>query len=138
MFVKVLIIIKSKIMNKLFIATALVLSFVLFSAFTTEDNSSKYKHIIGTWEYVSEDAPYEYSEGNIIFSIVEGKLKGIVDIEGYKMDLENVEGSKSAVTFSLYVEGEDVAIKMNISGKSSKGTATFSQGALPFTAKKVK
>ncbi len=125
-------------MKKLFFATMLMLSFVMFSAFTTDISSSKYKHIVGVWEYVSPDAPYGYSEGDIIFTVEAGVLKGVLDIQGYKMDLEDVKSNKNTVTFSLYVEGEDIEAEMKISGKVFEGTATFSQGALPFEGKKIK
>ena len=125
-------------MKKLIFAATLMLSFVMFTAFTTDNESNKYKHIVGTWEYIAADAPYEYSEGDLIFSVEKGKLVGIVDIQGYKMDLEDVKANGNTVQFFLNVEGEDLDIKMNFKGKTFKGTATFSQGTLPFEGKKVK
>jgi len=124
-------------MKKLFFAATLMLSFVMFSAFTTDNSSSKYKNIIGIWEYVAPDAPYEYSEGDIIFTVEAGKLKGVVDIQGYKMNLEDVEAKNNTVTFFLNVEGEDIEVEMNFSKDKAKGSASFSQGTLPFTANKV-
>ncbi len=115
---------------------ALFLTLVVTSGFTSAKIDSD--KVVGTWEYLAEDAPYEYSEGNLVFVTKSGKVIGHIVIDGYKIDMENVELKKGGVSFEVYVEGESIAIDLKITKKSFKGTASFSEGILDIEGKKIK
>jgi hypothetical protein len=115
----------------------LALSLILLIGNITAGNPKVNKKVLGTWEYSSEQAPYEYSEGNIILSEKEGKIVGVVMIDGYEMELKNLSETKNKVSFNLYVEGEEVDVEMTINKKAFTGTASFSEGSIPFSGKKI-
>lgn len=124
-------------MKNLLKISMLALSFILIGSITA-GNSDINKKVLGTWEYTSEHAPYEYSEGNIILSEEDGKLVGVVVIDGYKMELSKVSEEKNKVSFELFVEGETITVEMIIKKKTFTGTASFSEGTIPFSGKKIK
>ncbi len=94
--------------------------------------------VVGTWDYSAPNAPYEYSKGQIIISQGDEKLEGKVDIDGYEMKLNNVKVEDGVVTFSLYVEGEYVSVKVTMNGDTFEGKASTSEGLLEVTGKKAK
>jgi len=94
--------------------------------------------VIGTWDYAAPNAPYEYSKGQIIISQGDEKLEGKVNIDGYEMKLNNVKVEDDVVTFSLYVEGEYVSVKVTVKGDAFEGKASTSEGLLEVTGKKAK
>jgi len=99
---------------------------------------AKDKDAVGTWEYSAPNAPYEYSKGKLIITQGEDKLEGKVDIDGYEMKLNSVKVDGDLLTFSLYVEGEYVSVKLTINGDSLEGKASTSEGLLEVTAQRVK
>jgi len=125
-------------MKNLLNKSMLVLSLFLMIANASAGESKINKKILGTWEYTSEQAPYEYSEGHIVFSNKDGKLFGVVVIDGYEMALNKLNEKDNKVTFELFVEGETVTVEMIITKKTFKGSASFSEGTLPFSGKKIK
>jgi hypothetical protein len=100
--------------------------------------SAKGEDVVGTWDYSAPYAPYEYSKGKLIITQGEDKLEGKVDIDGYEMKLNSVKVEDDVLTFSLYVEGEYVSVKLTVKGDSLEGKASTSEGLLDVTGKKVK
>jgi len=125
-------------MKNLLKISMLALSLILMIGNITAGNSTINKKVLGNWEYVSEQAPYEYSEGNIVLSEKDGKLVGVVVIDGYEMELENLSEEKNKVTFNIYVEGEEVNVEMTFKKNTFTGSASFSEGTIPFSGKKIK
>jgi len=125
-------------MKNLLKISMLALSLILMIGNITAGNSTINKKVLGNWEYASEQAPYEYSEGNIVLSEKDGKLVGVVVIDGYEMELENLSEEKNKVTFNIYVEGEEVNVEMTFKKNTFTGSASFSEGTIPFSGKKIK
>jgi len=97
------------------------------------------KDITGEWKFESPNAPYGYEKGSFIFSEKEGKLVGEIKFaDGYKMELKEVTFLEGVLKCNLYVDYNLVKLKGEIDGKKMTGTADSPEGALPFTAEKVK
>jgi len=94
--------------------------------------------IVGTWDYSAPNAPYEYSKGQIIISETDDKLEGKVSIDGYDMKLNNIKFEKDLLSFSLYVEGEYVSVKLTFKKDKFTGSANTPEGTLEVTGEKAK
>ena len=116
----------------------LILSVFALMSFTLSEEKGASKHIYGTWEYEALDAPYEYQEGLIVFEKVDGKTTGYASIEGYKIPLENIKVNGNKLNCETYIEGESVYFEIEFKKETFKGTASYSEGELEFTGKKVK
>ncbi len=115
------------------------LVFILFvtAGFTGINHPATDLKMLGTWEYSAPDAPYEYQEGNIHFLMQDNKLVGFVEIGGYKMELEDVIVKGDKVNCEVYVEGEEVSLELLFKKKTFSGTASYSEGTIDFTGKKL-
>ncbi len=125
-------------MKNFILKGTMILSFILMTSFTVTESVSVADNLLGTWTYEAPDAPYEYSEGELVFSKKDGKMVGDVVIDGYKIEMENLVTKKDKVTFEVYVEGETVTIDLLVKKKSFTGTASYSEGDLEFNGKKIK
>ncbi len=120
-------------------AMRLVLMLMLVTAFTASVSAQKKVDPTGTWTYEATMAPYEYSSGDIVVD-KDGKdyTVQIVLGEYYKVKGEKVAYEKNELSFVVYIEGEAIDIKMTIAKEEAKGTASYSDGDIPVTAKKKK
>ena len=93
----------------------------------------------GTWTYEASDAPYEYSSGDIVVE-KDGKefTVQIVLGEYSKVKGSSVKYENNELSFKVYIEGETVSIKATVEKESMKGTASYTDGTIPITAKKKK
>ena len=98
-------------------------------------NGSK---VVGTWDYSAPSAPYEYSKGQIILTENGDKLEGVVNMNGYEMKLNNIKEENGVLSFSLYVEGEYVSVKLTFKKNKFEGTANTPEGQIEVTGSKGK
>jgi hypothetical protein len=124
-------------MKRLLISGSASLIILFALMFNVNIVNAKDKDVVGTWEYSAPNAPYEYSKGKIIITQGEDKLEGKVDIDGYEMKLNSIKVDDDVLSFSLYVEGEYVSVKLTIDGDSLEGKASTSEGLLEVTGKRV-
>ena len=112
---------------------------MLVTAFTATVSAQKKVDPAGTWTYEATMAPYEYSSGDIVVE-KDGKdyTVQIVLGEYYKVKGEKVVYEKNELSFIVYIEGESIDIKMTMGKDEAKGTASYSDGDIPVTAKKKK
>lgn len=112
---------------------------ILVAAFTSSVSAQKKVDPTGTWTYEATMAPYEYSSGDIVIE-KDGKdyTVQIVLGEYYKVKGEKVVYEKNELSFIVYIEGESIDIKMTMDKEEAKGTASYSDGDIPVTAKKKK
>lgn len=112
---------------------------VMLAASFTAVNAQKKVDPEGTWSYEATMAPYEYSSGDIVVA-KDGKdyTVQIVLGEYYKVKGEKVVYEKNELSFVVYIEGESVDIKMTLGKEEAKGTASYTDGDIPVTAKKKK
>jgi hypothetical protein len=120
-------------------AIRVVLMLMLVTAFAANVSAQKKVDPTGTWTYEATMAPYEYSSGDIVVD-KEGKdyTVQIVLGEYYKVKGEKVAYENNELTFIVYIEGESIDIKMTIGKEEAKGTASYTDGEIPVTAKKKK
>ncbi len=121
---------KSMIRNTMIAALMLVFTVSALMAASTE------KKLEGTWKYQALDAPYEYSEGQLVFTKKDGKLGGIAKVNYGSMELEDLKITGEKVSFTVYVEGEYVEINLTLKGDKLTGQASYSEGALDVSATK--
>lgn len=115
------------------------LMLMLVTAFTANVSAQKKVDPTGTWTYEATMAQYEYSSGDIVVD-KEGKdyTVEIVLGEYYKVKGEKVVYEKNELSFVVYIEGEAIDIKMTMGKDEAKGTASYTDGDIPVTAKKKK
>jgi hypothetical protein len=120
-------------------AVRVLIMLILVAAFTTSVSAQKKVDPTGTWTYEATMAPYEYSSGDIVIE-KDGKdyTVQIVLGEYYKVKGEKVVYEKNELSFIVYIEGESIDIKMTMDKEEAKGTASYSDGDIPVTAKKKK
>ena len=112
---------------------------MLVAAFTSTVSAQKKVDPVGTWTYEATMAPYEYSSGDIVIE-KDGKdyTVQIVLGEYYKVKGEKVVYDNNELSFVVYIEGEAIDIKMTMEKEEAKGTASYTDGDIPVTAKKKK
>jgi hypothetical protein len=118
-------------------AIRIAMMLMLVTAFTANVAAQKKVDPTGTWTYEATMAPYEYSSGDIVVE-KDGKdyTVQIVLGEYYKVKGEKVVYEKNELSFIVYIEGESIDIKMTMGKDEAKGTASYSDGDIPVTAKK--
>jgi len=109
---------------------------VLAASFTMV-NAQKKVDPVGTWKYEADQAPYEYSSGDVVVS-KEGKdLKVEIQLgEYYKIKASNVTYEKNVLSFDVYIEGESVSVEATMKKETFEGTASYTDGTIPVTGKK--
>ena len=125
-------------MNKLFLITTFLLTFVLMTGFNKTETSKKHKNIVGTWKYEALEAPYEYQTGEFVFERNEDNLIGFAMIAMSKIEMEDIIVNNNNISFKCNIQGENVSIDFTISKKSFTGSAISSGGTIPLTGLKIK
>ena len=115
---------------------------VLFSISLTNAQTTKTKKDpSGDWKFEAPYAPEGYTTGNITIGLAEKKYTVAISMPGsdYKINGENVKFENDSLKFSVYIEGENVGVKMKMEDASRmKGSALSSRGEIPLTAAKQK
>ena len=115
---------------------ALVLP-VLFLAFGLQSMTTV-KGVNGTWSYSAPNAPYEYNSGEIIIAGSKGKQSVVVSIDNNKLEATDVKVSGSVVSFSVWVEGDSIPVKLTITGDKMEGVAQTPEGDLELKGSRKK
>ena len=93
--------------------------------------------VIGTWVFTAQDAPVEYSTGDLVISQEGKELKGeIIFGEQYKVPLQEVKLVDNVLTFKAYIDGEPIEVKNEIIKDEMKGEVSTSDGTLEISAKR--
>ena len=112
---------------------------MLVASFTSTVSAQKKVDPTGTWAYEASQAPYEYSSGDIVVAKEAKDFTVEIQLgEYYKIKAEKVVYEKNVLSFVIYVEGEAIDLKMTVEKESMEGTASYSEGTIPITAKKKK
>lgn len=119
--------------------TIKILMLVVLAASFTAVNAQKKVDPVGTWKYEADQAPYEYSSGDMVVS-KEGKdLQVEIQLgEYYKMKASDVSYEKNMLSFKVYIEGESISIEAEMKKDSFEGKASYSEGTIPVTGTKKK
>jgi len=117
--------------------TIKILLLVMLAASFTSVNAAKKVDPVGTWTYQANEAPYEYSSGDIVVAKEGKELKVELKLgEYYKIKANNVEYKENVLSFKVYVEGESVSVKATLEEDKFEGTASYSEGTIKVTGKK--
>ena len=112
---------------------------MLVASFTSTVSAQKKVDPTGTWAYEASQAPYEYSSGDIVVAKEAKDFTVEIQLgEYYKIKAEKVVYEKNVLSFVIYVEGEAIDLKLTVEKESMEGTASYSEGTIPITAKKKK
>ena len=117
------------------LAMLLLFSFSLTNAQTTKTK----KDPAGDWKFEAPYAPEGYTTGNITIGLAEKKYTVTISMPGsdYKINGENVRFENDSLKFSVYVEDENVVVKMKMEDAAKMtGAASTSDGVIPLTAAK--
>ena len=123
-------------MKKIFsLAMLLLFSISLTNAQITKTK----KDPAGDWKFEAPYAPEGYTTGNITIGLAEKKYTVTISMPGsdYKIKSENVKFENDSLKFSVYVEDENVVVKMKMEDAvKMTGAASTSEGVIPLTAAK--
>ena len=115
-----------------------LLMMVLAASFTSTVSAQKKVDPTGTWAYEASQAPYEYSTGDIVVAKEAKDFTVKMVLGEYEAETEKVVYDKNVLSFVVYVDTEAVEIKFTVEKESMEGTASYSEGTIPITAKKKK
>lgn len=113
----------------------LVISILTILTVNGQDNSKK-MNPIGSWNFEAPYSPEGYNSGTILV----GSDSTTMSFAGNENKLygDKVKISNDSVSFSLYLEGEDIRVMLKMeSDTSMSGKAVYSQGEVPITLKKA-
>lgn len=120
------------------ILTVLVISF--FSVIEVSgQNSIKKTNPVGTWKFEAPYAPEGYTSGTIEVGLVEQKYSATLVFTGseYKLTGEKVKVVNDSVLFSIYLEGQDIKVMLEIENETKmSGKAVYTEGEVPLTLTK--
>jgi len=102
---------------------------VLFMVVSCTSNV-KDQEILGTWNYVANDASYGYQTGKVIFYEEGGFIKATVEIQGNSIDAEDLKIVGDNVAFSVRVEQEQSSIELELKDNKLIGNVLSSEGAI--------
>jgi hypothetical protein len=91
---------------------------------------------VGTWSFTAPTAPQGYESGDIVIAKVEAGYSATLKFGDYTVKGSSVKYEKDVMTFTVYLEGEYISMKGTFEEKTMKGTASYSEGVIDFTAKK--
>ena len=99
--------------------------------------SATVKDPVGKWKFTAPGAPYGYDQGLIEIVKDLDEYKATLSFTGmdYKFELEKVKYEDEKLSFSLYLEGEDIYVLMSFSEDDKlSGKALYSQGEVALYA----
>ncbi len=111
--------------------------FIFLTAYAAENETNPDK-LNGVWEYSLPDAPYGYQEGTLEFLQKDGKQAGVAKIEGSTYNINEIKKEGDFYTCNLYVDGNDVKVKIKSGKDKMEGTVIAGGWEMPVTLKPVK
>lgn len=88
----------------------------------------KRKKWTGSWDYLVEDVPLEYSSGILHVSKKKRVYSVELEMPGGKLPANNVKVEKNKLTFSVDIEGSMVDVALIMDGDSFKGESYTPDG----------
>jgi hypothetical protein len=97
------------------------------------------KDPVGKWLFEAPYAPEGFTVGTIDVTLAEKELKAtmVFTANGYSLSGEKVRFQNDSLLFSIFMEGEDIAIKLRFDDeKTMSGAAIYSEGEVPLLLKR--
>jgi hypothetical protein len=91
---------------------------------------------VGTWSFTAPTAPEGYGSGDIQVTKAEAQYKVTLKFGEYAIQGMSVKYDKNVLTFQVFLEGEYININATFTNEGVKGSASYSEGQVDFTAKK--
>ena len=117
-------------MKKHFRTFLLFLTVFVFSSALEEKNN----RLIGEWVYEVTDAPYGYEKGSLIFSEKDGQTTCVIKLEAGELSVSNLNIEKDSVTFTSYIEGSQINVKLIIEKDKLIGKVDSPEGPKTLSA----
>ena len=89
---------------------------------------------VGTWKFEAPYAPEGYTSGTIEVGFAEKKYSASMMFSGseYKLNGEKVKIENDTISFSVFIEDQDVAVKLKMENSSKmSGKAVYTEGEVP-------
>ena len=120
-----------------------VILFILFVVFslavvTAQKNQGK-KDPVGKWKFEAPYAPEGYTSGSIVVAFAKRQYTASMAFTGSENEFagDKVKLVNDSLFFSIYIEGEDVAVKLKMEDRTKmSGKAVYSEGDVPLTLTK--
>jgi len=110
--------------------------FLFLSVTLSAQTTAKKDNALGRWKFEAPYAPEGYTTGIIEFSFADNKYSSVISFTSYdyKIPGDKTKIEKDTVTFSVVVEGNEVAITLKAEGDSKMtGKAVTYDGEIPLT-----
>ncbi|MDO9339072.1 MAG: hypothetical protein Q7T72_00930, partial [Bacteroidales bacterium] len=94
---------------------------------------------VGTWKFEAPYAPEGYTSGTIAVGLEEQKYSTTMVFTGseYKLTGEKVKVANDSVSFSIYLEGQDIKVMLKIENETKmSGKAVYTEGEVPLSLTK--
>lgn len=91
---------------------------------------------VGTWTYKAPTAPEGYASGDIIIAKDKEAFTASLKFGDYEVKGTSVKYDKEILTFKVFLEGEYISVKATFTADVVKGSASYSEGDVPFTGKR--
>ena len=111
-----------------------VLLLILVSSFTIDTPAMRYTPV-GSWEYSVPGVQAGYESGTMIIS-EDGKDYKVTMVlnEYYKTDAEKVVYKKKSLSFSLWIENEEIRVSGSFDGDNFSGKLSYFEGDFDIAA----
>lgn len=117
-------------------AVLFLLFFVFIFSLASAQAGKGKKDPVGKWNFAAPYAPEGYTSGIIEVSVAKKKYSTTMMFTGSegKYPGDKVKFEKDTLTFNMYVEDQNVAVKLKFDDKSKmSGKAVYSEGEVPLT-----
>jgi len=109
---------------------------VLASSFTVEPPAKRFSPV-GTWEYSVPGVQPGYEKGSMIITEDDSDYKVTMVLnEYYKTDVEELVYKKKTISFSFWVETEEILVTGTFDGDEFNGSLSYFEGDFKITAKR--
>ena len=108
---------------------------ICFTSIRGQTSATK-KDPVGRWKFEAPYAPEGYSWGTVNINFVENRHSAFMTFTGmdFKFPAENVKLVNDSLFFNIYIEGQDVLIKLKqLEPAKMSGNAFYSEGIIPLT-----
>ena len=121
------------------ITRILLLILVIISvASLSKAAETKFKKIIGVWEFVAPNAPQPYDSGVLTIKEVDNKLAAEFTIQGQAMAVPQSEFEENTLTLGFEVESTPITLILKLKDGVLEGTTDTPNGQITVTAKQKK
>ncbi|MBS0011669.1 MAG: hypothetical protein KFF49_09690 [Bacteroidales bacterium] len=122
-------------------STSLLSLILILGLISLNAMSSAVKDPVGKWKFSAPGAPYGYDQGIIDITKDADELKASISFAGmdYRFTLEKLKFEEEKISFSLYLEGENIYVLMSFSEDDKiSGKALYSEGEIMIFATRDK